>query len=374
MLLPTPLPDELFVSVLARLGRLNGMRDLREVAERCCGLQACSSFIDARLILPEFCERINNAYGEPDKLLEQLTTLGARRSIGEIDEAAWNSLVYGESSISVGELIFHGVMELRFCPSCREADIDREGIAYWHRMHQMPILRCCVVHGDRLKKAVIKRVALHQSFPLPGDFSGEAGVDLPLAWSNSFEIELGKFSKALLTQQRPSQGLLEQALLEGLRQQKILTSNGGLRTGDLSDLFIYLSHRSESPVGRSFRQVVRGIREPERGVAFGRALLLCALFGDWRIAEENCKWVEVLGRGDRNVVRDPHDFEMGQPSMRERHREKCRAYIFNDLSYSRLGFTKQNYRSFRWLLHNDKVWLDNHLPVLERDMEQLALF
>lgn len=374
MILPTPLPDELFVSVLARLGRLNGISDLRVVAEHCFGLEACSSFIDARLILPEFCERFSNAYGEPEKLLEQLTTLGARRSIGEIDEAVWNSLVFGESSISVGELIFHAVVELRFCPSCRDADIDREGIAYWHRMHQLPILRRCVVHGERLKKAVIKRVALHQSFPLPGDFSGEGEVDLPLAWINGFEIELGKFSKALLTQQRPSQGLLEQALLEGLRQQKILTSKGGLRTGELSDFLSCLSHRSEFPVGMSCRLVVRGVREPERGVAFGRALLLCALFGDWRIAEESCKWVEVMGRGDGNAVRDPLDLEMGPLSMRERHREKCCVYMFNHLPYSRHGFTKQNYRSFRWLLHNDKDWLDNHLPVAEREMEQLTLF
>ncbi len=378
MLLPIPLPDELFASMLARLGRLNGMGDLREVAERCFGLEACPSFIDARLELPEFCARFCNAYGEPEKLLEQLTTLGAMRCLGEIDETAWSALVLGEASISVGELTFHGGVELRFCPSCREADIEREGVAYWHRAHQLPILNRCVTHGDRLKKVVIKRVALHQSFPLPGDFSDEREADLTLAWNNCFETELAAFSKALLTQPRPRQGLVGLALQERLWERRLLNSKGSSRT---RELFEFLIPRICQCDGSEFhkegvvvRQAIRSIHEPARGLAFGRVLLLCALFGNWRIVEECCKWLEVLGSTFEYHVRDVRRLERDAPGVKEIHRGKCLAYIAESPKSSRLGFTKQHYRSFRWLLHHDWAWLDHCLPIIPRDAEQPGLF
>lgn len=378
MLRPIPLPDELFVSMLARLGRLNGMGDLREVAEHCFGLEACPSFIDARLKLPEFCARFSDAYGEPEKLLGELTTLGARRCLGEIDETAWKSLIGGETSISVGELTFFGAVDLRFCQLCREEDIDGNGVAYWHCSHQLPILHSCTIHGGRLIKVQIKRAMLHQSFPLPGDFSGECEVNSPLAWNEHFERELAVFSEGLLAQARPRQGLVGQALLEGLWEQKFLNAKGGLRTSELFEFLISrTSHGVRSELSKErmviLRQIVRSIREPAKGVAFGRALLLCALFGNWRILAERCKWLEALGRSVEDRIHDPRRQEQDSANVKERYREQCLAYITNTPACSRLGFTKQNYRCFRWLLHNDRSWLDNYLPVVAREMDQLAL-
>ncbi|MER2512876.1 MAG: TniQ family protein [Nitrosomonas ureae] len=378
MLLPVPLPDELFVSVLARLGRLNGVNDLREVAEHLLGLKQCPSFIDAKLNLPDFCLRLGNAYGDPENLLERLTAFSARRSLGEIEDQAWKSLVLGEECISLGELTFFGVVELRFCPSCRESDIERGGVAYWHRTHQLPILHRCVIHGDRLKRAVVKRAALHQSFPLPGDFPDDRALELPVVWNDHFEIELAVFSDALLMQARPRQGLVGQALLEGLWERKFLNSKGLLRASELFESLIpRIFHDVRLELSKEclgiIRQIVNSIREPTKGMAFGRALLLCALFGHWRIVAERCKWVEALGRSVQDRIHDPRGQEQDATNVKERYREKCLAYITSNPAHSRLGFTKQNYRSFRWLLHNDRSWLDNCLPVALPDMDQLTL-
>lgn len=379
MLLPTPLPDELFASVFARLGRLNGMSDLRDVAEQCFGSAECPSFVDARLNLPEFCARFGNAYGEPEKVLEQLTALGMRRCLGEINEGAWSALALGHESISVGALTFVGAAELRFCPSCRVEDFNQIGMTYWHRSHQFPILSRCMAHGDRLKKAVIKRVALHQSFPLPGDFSSEREADLPFSWNDCFATELATFSAMLMTQVRPNQGLLEQALLEGLWERGFLNGNGALRTSKLFEFLIpriCQGNMAEFPDEGLcvVRQIVRSICAPARGVAFGRALLLCALFGDWRIVAERCNWLDALGASAEYLVHDPHSQERDIPSVKEMHREKCLAYIADSTGSSRLGFTQQHYRSFRWLLHHDRAWLDHFLPVSERGGEQVSLF
>lgn len=379
MLLPVPLPDELFVSVLARLGRLNGVNDLREVAEHLFGLKRCPSFIDVKLSLPDFCLRLGNAYGDPENLLERLTAFSARRRLGEIDDQAWKSLILGEECISLGELTFFGVVELRFCPSCRESDIECGGVAYWHRTHQLPILHRCVIHGDRLKRAVVKRAALHQSFPLPGDFPDDRAVELPVVWNDHFEMELAVFSDALLMQARPHQDLVGQALLEGLWERKILNSKGLLRASELFEFLIpRISHGVRSELSkerlRIVRRIVRGISEPAKGMALGRALLLCALFGNWRIVAERCNWLEALGRSVEHHIHDTRRQDQDATNVKERYREKCLAYITNNLAHSRLGFTKQNYRSFRWLLHHDRDWLDSRLPVEHRDIEQMALF
>lgn len=378
MLLPIPLPDELFASMLARLGRLNGMGDLREVAERCFGLKVCPSFIDARLNLPEFCARWGDIC-DPVSLLEKLTTLGARRCLGEIDETAWRALVLGEAAISVGGLTFHGAVELRVCPYCRDEDIERGGVAYWHRAHQLPILHCCATHGVQLKKVLINRAALHQSFPLPGDFSDEREEDLPRVWSDRFEMELAVFSEEIFMKARPRQGLAGLALLDGLREQKLLKSEGILRANELFEFFaqrgcrIIQSEFYEECIAL-VRKISRSVREPARGMAFGRALVLCALFSNWRIVAERCRWLEALGVSVVSPTRDAIIQERNDLDVKEWHREKCLAYISTNPECSRLGFTRQNYRSFRWLLHHDRPWLDCRLPVPKQGMAQLSLF
>ena len=82
MLLPSPFPDELFVSVLARMGRLNGIGDYRDLLGEAEAGKPCASFINAQLDLPAYCKGISFAYGTPEFLLNELTSLGIRRRLG----------------------------------------------------------------------------------------------------------------------------------------------------------------------------------------------------------------------------------------------------------------------------------------------------
>lgn len=45
---------------------------------------------------------------------------------------------------------FGGADELRFCKKCVELDIEKHGVAYWHRVHQLPLVRVCRDHGNPL--------------------------------------------------------------------------------------------------------------------------------------------------------------------------------------------------------------------------------
>lgn len=45
---------------------------------------------------------------------------------------------------------------LRFCPDCVKRDLDRHGVAYWRRMHLLPGVFWCSVHGTALVRPDIK--------------------------------------------------------------------------------------------------------------------------------------------------------------------------------------------------------------------------
>lgn len=373
MLLPTPNPDELFVSVLTRLGRLNGFGDFREIAAQSFEVGIFSSFIDATLNLPKFCKHLGDAYGDPEVLLNGLTCLGARRFLGEIDEEAWRALICGDASTSIGALTFLGATELRFCHVCRKYDIGQYGVAYWHRRHQIPVLHHCATHGCRLMKVAIKRASIHESFPLPGDILPGQEIDLPYLWTDRFEHELAAFSEFLLTPMRPHHAQVEQVLRDELRERRLMNRTGVLRTNELLEHLISSTCSENAEDARSVAaQILRGLREPARGLAFGRAALLNSLLGDWRTVLERCNWLQAIGPSVADVF--PDAAKQDVPDVTVIHRKKCLAYISSDPAHSRLGFTKNEYRSFRWLLHHDKAWLDHLLPTVGRSCEQIELF
>lgn len=103
----------------------------------------------------------------------------------------------------------------------------------------------------------------------------------------------------------------------------------------------------------------------------------------WAVADEQqrgeirrslAKMRPDLGVSVVSLTRDALIQERNDLDVKEWHREKCLAYISTNSECSRLGFTRQNYRSFRWLLHHDRPWLDCRLPVPKQGMEQLSLF
>ena len=137
-MIPTPLPDELFTSALARMGRLNGINDFRDMLSGGLDGRQCSSFINAQLDLPECCKGFSYAYGTPKLLLEELTCFGLRRKLGEINDAEWRAVVQGHQRVSLNSLTVPRSTNLCFCRSCIRSDIEEFGEAYWHRSHQLP--------------------------------------------------------------------------------------------------------------------------------------------------------------------------------------------------------------------------------------------
>lgn len=380
MILPAQLPDETLCSLLARLGRLNGVIDFRDIAAMYLGDAVCPSFIDARIDLPEFCNRTKGAYGSPESVLEKMTWYVAQTRIGERDQGEASAIRQGAETPTLYQLTFDDVTSLGFCPACVEQDIHQFGVAYWHRIHQLLILCSCPHHGCPVTKMKVKRASLHIAFPLPGDFAAQRqpAATIPEYSVPPHEQELALIAQEILADtSEPHDGLCIRAtLLDVLRTQRLLNADGGIRLTDLLHRLWQSSATGNRLPPSNERlmvtRVVRGLTSAgNRVAALGRVLLIQCLFGSWMGFREKLHWMEVLGVSDGKYPKQGGP----APNLGElitRHREVCQAFMQAHPNGSRLEFARAEYRSFRWLLHNDKEWLSNSLPIPKRDDAQLT--
>lgn len=382
MITPIPLPDETLASLLARLCRLNGIIDFRDVAALYFGEPTYASFIDAPIDLPEFCRRTGHAYGDPEEVLEHLTWFGAQVRLGELDASKLMEMECGARKPLLGELTFSGFAALGYCTTCRLQDTNRYGVSYWHRIHQVPVVRVCPQHGDLIVRVGIKRARLHQTFPLPGDFEPGGREVFPESagrvwnWRNI----AGVVCDVLAARTRFDREIINEALWDGVRAKEMVTPNGVLRKSEIVDfLLAYLggagNNETASRTVSLSDRIVRSLTEPAKGIAFGRSVLLEWVFGSWAAFEEKCKWATVFGVSHKVPTQKAGKVLLfTNAEQRKHHRKICADYMANHPNCSRLEFTRAEYRTFRWLLHNDRAWLDSQLPVPLKVIRQLSLF
>ena len=118
-------------------------------------------------------------------------------------------------------------------------------------------------------------------------------------------------------------------LHEELREWRLVSGKGAPRT---NELLIHLIARVGRENGSEFvdenrgiaRQIVRGIHDPTKGLAFGKTVLLCRMFGDWRTLLERCNWLEVVGPPIEDT-RHNTPIKQRVPDVTGAHREKCLA-------------------------------------------------
>lgn len=381
VIFPEYLPDETLFSLLTRICRLNGMFDFRDFASRYFGIPVAASFVDARIDFPEFCRRTDEAYGEPCIVLDQLTALDAQVRIGELSSSFLAEMETGSRKLSLGEIAFHDATEFSYCSECRRQDISNYGFSYWHRQHQLPIVRFCAVHEIQLEQIKVKRMRLHQAFPMPSDFGPHLRDFQQKGLIEAKDLWLGvaKMVRALFDAKRQFDvATFEVTLLNELRARKLMTPAGAIRMEKIisyfSDCFSEFGTSVQDTEGRKIvEQAIWSLINPASGIVFGRVVLLYSLFGNWKAFEEKCKWAEVFSARHKPVV-TPKSEISSVPELASFHRKVCVDYRYEHPGCTRFEFTKAKYRSFRWLLHNDKRWLDKQLPIPPVNMKQIELF
>lgn len=378
MLLPTSLPDEIFGSLLARMGRMNGYSDVRDLASSFCGDGPISSFVGAEVDLLRFSRQTNSAYPGPEELLQRHTWYGVQVQLGEMARQTVDGLAKGSVRLTLGASMFPDSAVLGYCPSCREHDFQHYGMTYWHRLHQLPIVFFCQIHGDRVVRRPIKRSTLHKEFPVPGDFESEQNCSDSIFGLNErfWRGVAVMVAEVLEGVELPDADLIFSVMADELRWKKFMRPLSGVRLTALSEQLA--AQAFESPVATHLpgtvtflKRIARSFDEPAAGMVLGRIVLLYWLFGGWEAVRERCRWLSLFGSESDMSLRKVATM---RTKLESQYRLVCSSYIREHPEGTRLDFLKAEYRSFRWLLHNDKRWLDRQLPIPHRAGKQLVLF
>lgn len=88
-----------------------------------------------------------------------------------------------------------GMSELRYCPLCRQEDINTYGEPFWHTVHQIPLLSVCPKHKCRLERIPFRRGQVNEKFFLPSTYCKDVEPKLDI---EKYEEPLAKTLSAYL--------------------------------------------------------------------------------------------------------------------------------------------------------------------------------
>jgi hypothetical protein len=167
---PTPYPDEILYSVLCRHHTRCGNPNARQT-----NLALWGSIYGKKLFLPDGIERIAAQ-------IPQTVDLTAERFINENTifpllkpflpqskcETLYAAMKYGNQNIYnlIGFTRVFTVQHphLRYCGQCAKLDIEVYGEPYWHRIHQIPGVFVCPVHGVATIESDVKASELRTEY------------------------------------------------------------------------------------------------------------------------------------------------------------------------------------------------------------------
>lgn len=170
--LPTQYLDETFYSLVARIHLLSGNTNSRETLRCLFGIDTVFPLSTLPSHLKEFA--INTGLTDIRGLVENHTLVpyfrpfSTRKSIERL-EARMLGVDGGAVKIGLGLPASRiGAAEsLRYCTECCREDSDVHGIAYWHRIHQLPGVLVCPTHKEPLLELNSAEVRAGYSLILP---------------------------------------------------------------------------------------------------------------------------------------------------------------------------------------------------------------
>jgi hypothetical protein len=162
-----PFPEETLYSWLCRIGLLSQSGSDKEFLEQFMGYRG----EQLTSIFPAYLTHLSKYSGiNAQELLNQHSTLPYFRPFirSEVYSQTVEALVSTANSDGFAKfsLLANRVPEqkrLFYCPDCAMTDLQKVGVVYWHREHQLPWVNICSLHSSRLVGIARKR----KTFVLP---------------------------------------------------------------------------------------------------------------------------------------------------------------------------------------------------------------
>lgn len=152
-LIPPIYPDEILCSIISRLNRVNGIKNLKYISEQLYSTpfiqeNSIDFPISIGYIAEKFYKKNNIIYFVQNHTLYPVfIPFMPRKGQEEVN----NSIRSDEPNYYINPII-NPKHELKYCPLCVKEDIMNYGEAYFHRTHQVPYINLCVKHMCMLYK------------------------------------------------------------------------------------------------------------------------------------------------------------------------------------------------------------------------------
>lgn len=380
MHLPEVLPDETLYSLLARIAIVNGMADHLNVFSKLFGHVRPTSIVNVSKGIGRFCDLTLGVYGSLDTIRSNLTVLPLLQHLNVFpNHAGSHKLVWLD-----GRKFDHSGNkrhEWRECTECRYEDELTLGFSYWHRSHQLPTTYYCAIHGVPLKRSTILGRRLHDRFWLPHELNAQSDAPDSATIIPDVAMALATIGQDALNDRdvpfHPN--VIRDTFYGAIKDRFLLTRGGKIRWKEcLSDFYnLGLEECTATIPEALIRQLLVGLDMPKATLAIQYYVLLVYwLFGTWQYFKECCKWVALINypgdRFARNI--DASVYADNYQHLQESFRKICIDFIRTNPTATRADFLNLEYKSFRWLLRNDAVWLDATLPMPLRANAQVDLF
>lgn len=155
---PAALPDETLHSVLSRYARLYGLGQITPVFASVLGSGSFAHNAPFPCHLTDLVDALPPGTGlSVSEVIERHTLLPYYQpflSALQVASAKMQMAHQGEEALKLKLGLIASRLEnatrIRFCPSCIVHDVEYAGVAYWHRVHQLPGVWVCPDHSEPL--------------------------------------------------------------------------------------------------------------------------------------------------------------------------------------------------------------------------------
>lgn len=150
----------------------------------------------------------------------------------------------------------------RYCSKCKEMDIERYGVATWHREHSLSGVMLCPVHGIPLTEHDTTGKYGERDLILP-----EFGVELLVPNNEKTKERLTFIAREIKTMmERPAINLISGAVYRRLLQERgMLTKKDSVRQRNLEKLISEWLHPLKDVIG--FNKLISGLKIERSWVA-----------------------------------------------------------------------------------------------------------
>lgn len=378
--LPIARPDETLYSVAARIRLANAAKNDLDACQSLFGPFRNTRVSDFPVSLAQFCAVTQDCFGDPARVLHDMTLAGFFERLGS---RPWNAgsasapiitAGYGLATLSNGS-----VGRWRVCTRCIESDLTCYATAFWRRAHHLPTTFLCRTHDTPLAVCIVAPLERHKCFFLPEQTETGAAI-AHMDWTGNHEalVRLTALGSDVLEDggEAIDARTVHATLFNALGNRGLLTATGVLRrvqfAGEFAHRYQFLTQHPDfnlalSPQGIDILQ--RNLSHPASArSAVHNLLLIDWLFGSWHGFHQHCLWQATMdGVPSRPAPRGPE-------AVQRAHRRTCLDFLNTNVSVTRTRFARAAPVSFRWLLRYDEKWFDTSLPLTRSTRTQRPLF